>query len=867
MSSIPNQEPPHTLISDIYSFADTLPYWAKFLAYNILANDTLSEEIISQAYSLFIENNDLNKGLNNSKSEIKLPQINKAISGSNNMLTLLSLKNVTGVNALIPEQEIPFSENLTIIFGANGSGKSGYTRLLKQVFFSRDKEIIIPDINKQNPPNISAEFTFKEADNIYNRQYPQDISCNEFSRYAVFDDKASIVYLSNRNSFEFRPRGLEFFSTMANAYKEIERRLHADIENNKLSIDYTTLFDGDSSIKKGIENISTGTNIEDLKKHLPFSNEDETQLTMLEKKRVSISSINYENQIRELEQKKQAILKTLSVIDNNNKGFKIYLVKLHEEIKKYLATESAIQKEGISTFKTDKIQAIGNKEWKAFILAANKFAITQEDPYPSKNSNCLLCHQELSSEAKYLIEKYWLYVNSTLEQDLQNSKENLNKWLDYYNKFTYNILDEDSIATQYLSNLYPTEFPQLLNSIKEQKEERDLIISDIKGYTIQERKEIIIDTSVLEKAQAQIESSIQQLQENSHAKEIQAIEQEMLYLRHKKILEKHISDIDKLIKSKIWENKAESCYGQLNTRSITDNEKRLSSKYFNDAYTELFNNECKKLKANFGIEISHTGSRGSSYKQLKYKNYNPTDILSIGEQKAVSMADFFAEIKLSETNSGAIFDDPVSSLDDERKQIIAQRLVEESKERQIIVFTHDLVFVSQLIQSCQEIHNEHSCHWIENSGNTPGRIWSNNTPSYEKAYKTSHNAKEYYNNAKKASPQLREQEIKNGFAALRTSYEALVVFDLFSGVVQRFTERVSIESLSNVFFSEELKKNILDSFSLCCRYMEGHSHSDKYAYIKPTIDNLNEEILRFDQVKKAISSFKKSSQSNNSQKK
>src|SRR5690606_30461108 len=137
----------------------------------------------------------------------------------------------------------------------------------------------------------------------------------------------------------------------------------------------------------------------------------------------------------------------------------------------------------------------------------------------------------------------------------------------------------------YLSNLYPTEFPQLLNSIKEQKEERDLIISDIKGYTIQERKEIIIDTSVLEKAQAQIESSIQQLQENSHAKEIQAIEQEMLYLRHKKILEKHISDIDKLIKSKIWENKAESCYGQLNTRSITDNEKRLSSKYFNDAYT------------------------------------------------------------------------------------------------------------------------------------------------------------------------------------------------------------------------------------------------------------------------------------------
>lgn len=38
--------------------------------------------------------------------------------------------------------------------------------------------------------------------------------------------------------------------------------------------------------------------------------------------------------------------------------------------------------------------------------------------------------------------------------------------------------------------------------------------------------------------------------------------------------------------------------------------------------------------------------------------------------------------------------------------------------------------------------------------------------------------------------------------------------------------------------------------------MEGHAHSDKYAYIKPTLENLNEEINRFNEVKKKIADLK-----------
>jgi hypothetical protein len=124
-------------------------------------------------------------------------------------------------------------------------------------------------------------------------------------------------------------------------------------------------------------------------------------------------------------------------------------------------------------------------------------------------------------------------------------------------------------------------------------------------------------------------------------------------------------------------------------------------------------------------------------------------------------------------------------------------------------------------------------------------------------YKKSGKAQQYYEEAKKCAPAEREDKLKNGFAALRTSYESMVVFDLFKGVVQRFNERVSIDSLSNVFFDMETRDEILDSFYQCCRYMEGHLHSDKYAYKKPTVENLIEEINRFNDVKKKISELGK----------
>jgi len=344
-------------------------------------------------------------------------------------------------------------------------------------------------------------------------------------------------------------------------------------------------------------------------------------------------------------------------------------------------------------------------------------------------------------------------------------------------------------------------------------------------------------------------------QEDTQSKELEKLLKAKTYLEHKEKFNLHFSKFESFVNNQDWVKRAEKA--NFAKRKITDSEKALSDKYFNQKYIDTFNEECKKLNGSFGIEISHTGSAGKSYRQLKLKGKNPNAILSEGEQKVIAIADFIAEMHVSEVNRGVIFDDPVTSLDETRKSEIAFRLAQESKIKQVIIFTHDLVFVSSLIGHCKTLDIINDCHWIENlEGNQPGTIWLRNTPSFEKDYKTSGKAQKYYDEAKKMSPELREDKIKNGFAALRTSYETQVVFGLFKGVVQRFEERVSVDSLKSVFFTSEIRDELLDSFYQCCRYMEGHSHSDKYGYKKPQLESLNEEIQRFNAIKKKISELK-----------
>ena len=77
-------------------------------------------------------------------------------------------------------------------------------------------------------------------------------------------------------------------------------------------------------------------------------------------------------------------------------------------------------------------------------------------------------------------------------------------------------------------------------------------------------------------------------------------------------------------------------------------------------------------------------------------------ILSEGEHRCVALAAFFAELAMIEGRSAIVFDGPVSSLDHNYRVAVTNRLAEEGRHRQTVVFTHDIAFLFLLVQACRD---------------------------------------------------------------------------------------------------------------------------------------------------------------------
>jgi len=88
-------------------------------------------------------------------------------------LTLTRLHDVANVNHLAPEQEIAFNTRLTVLFGENATGKSGYARILKRAANVRSAEEILPDITapeSTGPPTAVIDYRLGDEEGFLIRR-------------------------------------------------------------------------------------------------------------------------------------------------------------------------------------------------------------------------------------------------------------------------------------------------------------------------------------------------------------------------------------------------------------------------------------------------------------------------------------------------------------------------------------------------------------------------------------------------------------------------------------------------------------------------------------------------------------------------
>jgi hypothetical protein len=105
-------------------------------------------------------------------------------------LRLEGLDDVERVNALTGGQKILFNSRLTVLFGENASGKSGYVRILKALAAVRSKEKVLPDVRKPSPgvpPRARLQFTLGNTSKQFEWNGEEGVS--PFTRMNIFEQK------------------------------------------------------------------------------------------------------------------------------------------------------------------------------------------------------------------------------------------------------------------------------------------------------------------------------------------------------------------------------------------------------------------------------------------------------------------------------------------------------------------------------------------------------------------------------------------------------------------------------------------------------------------------------------------------------
>jgi len=867
------------VISEIVGWASSkLKYWEQLALYKIMAGEDLDD----QAYKDLLHNLLIDNRLFPAKSDrpkISFERFEKQVDQTVSSKTqICEIKNLQNVNALMPEQCLPFGPALTVVFGANGSGKSGYARVLGCAGFIRGEVDLLPNINDPacSTQTPVAEIEFEDASGRKCITYSPGQECIELDSLHVFDVKSVQEHLVKKNTFTFSPAGLSYLTKLAKVTDTVRERLSSLVESQSKPIDFIPLFQGgDSPIKDMVTRLNAKTDLKVLKKASELTKTDQARMTTLDQKIADFKTKNISQQIAALEKTKEDLTGLQSLLDGLSEKLPNDLVtNICTGIDEFIKADALAKKIGIDQFKTDYFSQTGTESWYDFVKAAKALAEDEQEgdePYPREDDGCLFCHQPLSKNARELLLKLWEFLEGEAQTSLGTATVTLNNHKRTLNNIGLDFFHEQAVSYRYLEGYDKTKKTKMVKTIASFVGDCKTRVVSLKQM-IDDRNSKTVLSDLSENGSDKIESLIgnldqklEKLRNADPAKQIEKFEAELRTLTHKKVLGEQYSEISKYISRLAWSKAASIAGGS--TRPITLKYNTLFETIVTGGYLKLFQDILSHLGRPICVKVDTTPRKGVTFRQLMLETdseslplgANPDTVLSEGEKRAVALADFMTEVALDTGSGGIVLDDPVTSLDLEWSSVIASLLVHEAKNRQMIVFTHNLPFVYCMKNFCQDQQVDVQMHWIKrgDQDDQPGYVFANNSPALESDYKTTHIATEHYKKAKDLPPAKQERELKQGFGALRTTYESFIIYSLLGGVVVRFDERISPGRLKDVVWDGDLFQKVIDKHDYLSKYIEAHLHSDAFVPIKATPDMLINEIQEFDKIKSQHKQLKK----------
>lgn len=859
-----------TPIESLETWLSGKPYWEQYIWKINFEKDILTEEDIDQCCQYLYEHLGLTETIPNKPTISFKGEFvnNQEAVGSAPKIKILEIKDIENVNALTESCSVKFGTNLTIIYGGNGSGKSGIGRLLCNACFSRGDREILPNIRTANGTDRDVKATFVTDDGAGNKteiRYSLDHNNDELKRFSVFDSASVLIHLDQTNHVNFTPAQIVIFDKVALTISKLEERVTNEKSKKRKNDPFQTMFLGEiiSTTSTFCGGITGATKEADFLRHANFNSEvDEVTMATLQR------------QINEKMKLDIPKKKTQLVTDRSNLiAFKDSLQKvvdrftktkrdeINQLIKDILEKRKLVQDLSVKSFENVVLNTTGSVEWKALISAAQTLYKTEKVSNEGKElEGCMLCHQDLSDEAKTLFQKYWLFLESKAEielsaliarqtlflRDLRLIKVQYPKFLD--TDAGVKVLGEDD--------------PTYLLQLKEQFVLTESVLDDWmvkveKFEAINESAPVVDLTKISMLIATKITEEDKLVDPTAEIKILTAKWNE---LKHKKDMTAVKGEGLEYLTFLSWLSKINNV--TFPSIKMATTKKRTESFLIGVAkkYKEVFNTELAQLGCDFNLVMNTSGDQGTTVKEYRLdfaEDYNPSQILSEGEQKVCSLADFLTEVQLDRNNCGIIFDDPVTSLDHDRKDKIARRLAIEATRRQVVIFTHDIVFIGQLIRHAEKERVTVDAHWMRQVNGVPGHVEDNATPKTATLLSLKNNIQESMKDF--ASLGIKEQERALGISYdyLRSACEAVVEELLFAGTVRRYDDHVRMQNLEEATFDQPIALKVVDLHGRISEKIPAHNRSDLQRENPLSLDDFTTLRKEFGVLEEEIRVYKK----------
>jgi recombinational DNA repair ATPase RecF len=845
--------------------AKELRYWEQAALEKISRQDELTNNDIQELVQYFIEDAGL---VSIPPDRPSLSLLESTIAEPEQVPCCLSrIFNLRNVNALPEGQEIRFGPQLTLVYGKNGAGKSGYARALGSAGFARGERKVLPNatgLESRKSTQADIEVSYSSGKKVIT--WTEGERCAELSGFYLFDGGSLTAHLTGSNPLSFTPGGLSLLTTLAELTDLVRENVRILIEKCEESHNFQAFFDGDSQVKNQLANLDAQTNVVALEKLAQLTPEEKTTSAALEREIAELKLLNITKQVEKRRQEIRDLGNLIQALQRAQVELgEPVVAEVTDLINKLRGCREAAERSGVNQFEFEPFSKIGTDAWRQFVTAAKALADSEGNrgaAYPRPGDPCLLCRQTLSAEAIDLIERLWAFLKSDAQAQLSRAESACATKARNLERINLNYFSPDSNARRILDEELQVAIPALDAQVESCQERCQEMQEALRTNEVRLLPPLInFDLTDLKRLVNIRHDEVEQLEKSDTGQRLAKAEKALRELKHRQILGERLSEIVAYVERRKWAAKAQQALGT--TRAITMKYNELFQELVTERYRRLFEETLKRFRTESKVTIETRGSKGETVRHVVLNpksfrtGFSVDQILSEGEKRAVAIADFLTEAALDRHNRGIILDDPVTSLDDEWKKTLAGCLAELGKARQVVVFTHDLSFLYRIKERAKELTVDAVTHWIREENGQPGFVYLDNSPVCEKDFRSTTKAREYYSKAKEAPPAEQQALLQQGFGALRTSYEALIIFEIFCEVVARFEERVSFGRLKDVRVDPSLLDEIIRRMETLSEYIDAHLHSDKFGSAKPSPTTLFDEINTFESIRRAQRDLKK----------